>query len=202
MKARSSGKAAVKGNPLRDEVGRSGVYPSSGPLPKTDAPIRRQMEWGQGERGAAGYEDHGSSEMRYQGGALLGGLDEEWAAIFGKNADQAPEGREVPLDSWVLFCDWFTRQYAGIATTITVTDVQPGYSVAARELPLVKISANVLENKVGAITVQLDRTPTDYRRNLTGVKRVTYSAHANGLPKELQIERVGSTVVLSFDGVA
>lgn len=202
MKDRRGGKAAVKENPLRDEVGRSGVYPSSGPLPKSDAPIRRQMEWGQGERGSAGYEDHGSSEMSYQDGALLGGLDEEWAAIFGKNADQAPEGREVPLDSWALFCDWFTRHHAGIATTITVTDGQPGYSVAARDLPLVKISAHVLENEVGAITVQLDRTPTDYRRNLTGVKRVIYCARSNGMPKELQIERAMSTVVLSFDGAA
>jgi hypothetical protein len=202
MKARSGGKSVVKENHLRDVVGRSGVYPSSGPHPKTDAPIRRQMEWGQGERGAAGYEDHGSSEMSYQGGALLGGLDEEWAAIFGENAGQATEGREVPLDSWALFCDWFTRHYAGIATTIMITDGQPEFAVAARELPLVKISANVMENEVGAITVQLDRTPTDYRRNLTGVKRVTYSTRSNGLPKEIKIERARSTVVLSFDVAA
>jgi len=202
MKARNTGKSEAGKMLQRDEVGRSGIYPVSGPLPKTNAPIRRQMEWGQGERGAAGYEDHGSSELSFQGGALLGGLDEEWAAIFGENAQHLPQGREVPLDSWALFCDWFTRHYAGIATTITLSDGQPGFSVAARGLPLVKISAHVLENEVGAITVQLDRTPTDYRRNLTSVKRVIYSTRPNGLPKELRIERAKSTVVLSFEGAA
>jgi len=46
-----------------DEVGGSGVYPASGPLPKGDAPIRAPAAWGQGERGAAGYQDHGESEL-------------------------------------------------------------------------------------------------------------------------------------------
>jgi hypothetical protein len=47
----------------KDEVGRSGVYPMSGPHPSGNAEIRGQTSWGQGERGAAGYEDHGSSEL-------------------------------------------------------------------------------------------------------------------------------------------
>lgn len=51
------------GRGRRDEVGGSGVYPMSGPLPAGDAVIRGQMEWGQGERGAAGYENHGESEV-------------------------------------------------------------------------------------------------------------------------------------------
>lgn len=52
------------GRGRRDETGRSGVYPASGPLPpRGDTPIRTPAEWGQGERGAAGYADHGDSEM-------------------------------------------------------------------------------------------------------------------------------------------
>lgn len=47
----------------RDEVGRSGVYPMSGPHPPGDAPLVEQACWGQGERGAAGYEDAGESEL-------------------------------------------------------------------------------------------------------------------------------------------
>jgi CBS domain-containing protein len=47
-----------------DEVGRSGVYPASGPLPPSpDAPVRGQASWGQGERGAEGYQDSGTSEI-------------------------------------------------------------------------------------------------------------------------------------------
>jgi uncharacterized membrane protein/CBS domain-containing protein len=45
-----------------DRVGHSGIYPASGPLPEGDAELRTPAAWGQGDRGAAGYEDHGASE--------------------------------------------------------------------------------------------------------------------------------------------
>lgn len=45
-----------------DQVSHTGVYPASGPLPEGEAEIRAPASWGQGERGAAGYEDHGTSE--------------------------------------------------------------------------------------------------------------------------------------------
>lgn len=48
----------------KDEVGGSGVYPMSGPHPASDAPLVDQAGWGQGARGAAGYEDHGESELQ------------------------------------------------------------------------------------------------------------------------------------------
>lgn len=198
MRSNGARKSVPKGDRLRDEVGRSGVYPASGPLPETDALIRRQMEWGQGERGAEGYEDHGSSELMYQGGELLGGLDEEWAAIFRKNAMQASEGRDIPLAAWPVFCEWFTRHHAGVTTTITFTDGQPGFPVAARLLPLVKLSAHLLENRVAALSVQLDRKPTDYLLNVTGPKRLTYFTLANGEPKSLSIERREGRVMLMF----
>lgn len=46
-----------------DEVGGSGVYPMSGPHPSGNAPIIPEPAWGQGQRGALGYEDHGESEI-------------------------------------------------------------------------------------------------------------------------------------------
>lgn len=46
-----------------DVVGQTGVYPASGPMPEGDAEIQGMASWGQGERGAAGYEDSGSSEL-------------------------------------------------------------------------------------------------------------------------------------------
>lgn len=202
MKASSTKKDATPDKTQRDEVGRSGVYPVSGPLPDKDAPVRGQMEWGQGERGAVGYEDHGSSELSYQGGALLGGLDEEWASFFGNNNQEASEGREVPLEVWTLFCDWFGRHYLGITTTITYTDGQPGFPTAARRLPLVKLAARVMENKVAAISVQLDRKPNDFLLNITDVKRMTYFTEANGKPKSLHIEKTDGRVLLLFGEAA
>lgn len=55
--------------------GRSGVYPASGPeWPAGPAEIHDMASWGQGERGAAGYEDHGESELHLtEEGILLGG---------------------------------------------------------------------------------------------------------------------------------
>lgn len=50
----------------KDDVGGSGVYPMSGPHPPGDAPIIAPAAWGQGARGAAGYEDHGESEINIQ----------------------------------------------------------------------------------------------------------------------------------------
>ena len=47
-----------------DEVGGSGVQPVSIPhAPRPNAVIRGMAEWGQGTRGAAGYQDHGESEL-------------------------------------------------------------------------------------------------------------------------------------------
>ena len=55
------------GQGRRDETGRSGVYPaSSAEGAPADAPIRTEAEWGQGERGAGGYEDSGSSELNFE----------------------------------------------------------------------------------------------------------------------------------------
>ncbi len=48
----------------REDVRGSGVYPVSedeGASP--DAPIRDEASWGQGERGAEGYNDSGDSEI-------------------------------------------------------------------------------------------------------------------------------------------
>ncbi|HMN29086.1 MAG TPA: CBS domain-containing protein, partial [Caldilineaceae bacterium] len=53
-----------------DDVRGSGVYPASGPWPQGDAPFRGMAEWGQGERGASGYEDHGESELNLSADAL------------------------------------------------------------------------------------------------------------------------------------
>lgn len=49
-----------------DEVSGSGVYPASGPMPQRNAPVQGEASWGQGERGAEGYQDSGRSEIRNQ----------------------------------------------------------------------------------------------------------------------------------------
>jgi len=59
----------------RDIVEPSGVYPMSGGIPPNKhLEIRTPASWGQGERGAEGYNDAGGSELVWRDGQLLGGL--------------------------------------------------------------------------------------------------------------------------------
>jgi hypothetical protein len=83
MKRESGNPGGGKGR--RDETGKSGVYPMSGPLPEEDAPIRPMASWGQGSRGAAGYLDAGSSAM------------EDPAARERLRAERLPAGSPVPV---------------------------------------------------------------------------------------------------------
>ncbi|MBV8847390.1 MAG: CBS domain-containing protein [Bryobacterales bacterium] len=62
-KQRESGLPGGGAGRRDEDVGKSGVYPMSGPHPPGDAPIVTPGSWGQGARGAAGYEDHGESEI-------------------------------------------------------------------------------------------------------------------------------------------
>jgi hypothetical protein len=63
------------GKGRRDEVGPTGVYPVSAGIPEgRHLEIRTPAAWGQGERGAEGYNDSGGSELVMRDGQLLGGL--------------------------------------------------------------------------------------------------------------------------------
>src|SRR5437667_9461534 len=71
---RESGKPGG-GQGRRDEVGPTGVYPmSAGIPPGKHLEIRTPAAWGQGKRGAEGYNDAGGSELVWRDGQLLGGL--------------------------------------------------------------------------------------------------------------------------------
>src|SRR5437762_12138836 len=71
---RASGKPGG-GQGRRDEVGPTGVYPmSAGIPPGKHLEIRTPAAWGQGKRGAEGYNDAGGSELVWRDGQLLGGL--------------------------------------------------------------------------------------------------------------------------------
>ena len=72
---RESGKPGG-GKGRRDEVGPTGVYPMSAGADAAppDAEIRTPASWGQGKRGAKGYDDAGGSELTMRDGQLLGGL--------------------------------------------------------------------------------------------------------------------------------
>lgn len=96
------------GQGRRDQVGGSGVYPMSGPHPAGPAELRTPAAWGQGERGAAGYEDSGRSELSFrpgsggEGGEVLGGLDS------GAPGSPPAPGIEIPPAAWKQSLDDFS----------------------------------------------------------------------------------------------
>ena len=105
------------GQGRKDEVGRSGVYSMSGPHPRGPAEIRVAGAWGQGERGAAGYEDHGSSQLTYEGGQLLGALETH---VDNLTAYPPTDNLEVPPEEWIAFFDSFSRQHQDWLANITI----------------------------------------------------------------------------------
>lgn len=59
-----SGRLPGGGVGRREEPGQTGVYPLSADASASgDAPIQGEAAWGQGERGAAGYQDTGGSGL-------------------------------------------------------------------------------------------------------------------------------------------
>lgn len=180
-----------------DQVGASGVYPMSGPLPPGNAEIRGQASWGQGERGAAGYADHGSSELTYSGGQVLGAL----SGAGGGRPDRAIDlqsllrPREIPRQEWMHFLDQLAHKLSGCRVTVEVRD---GANTRAeqRDIPLDGIGADV-KDRESIVNVSVGRGAAE---------QVTHSIHARrvalrdqGDNKLLEIEAdSGPTTVVRF----
>jgi len=84
------------GQGRRDEIEKSGVYPVSAlEEASPEAMVHGEASWGQGDRGAAGYEDSGGSELIYLGedlGVIGGGSEGESGAY--RRVDE-PKGETV-----------------------------------------------------------------------------------------------------------
>src|SRR5690349_8106206 len=134
MKNIESNKVALQGPPTpdnrKDYVGKSGVYPMSGPLPPGNAPLRGQMEWGQGKRGASGYEDHGGSELHFESESLLGGFDAN--EVYGSAAD-LPQSKMLSTPEWPAFSKWLTDSFHGLVATLELVDKQGNNVIKVRE---------------------------------------------------------------------
>ena len=104
----------------RDEVGPTGVYPMSAGLPPgKHLEIRTPAAWGQGDRGAEGYNDSGGSELVMRDGQLLGGLTagpggEPTIDIHG--GDIPPAARERGTREAFGFSAPTNYPYAGVAS--------------------------------------------------------------------------------------
>src|SRR5919109_3672629 len=107
------------GQGRKDEVGRSGVYPMLRPNAPASAEVRSAGSWGQGERGGAGYENHGGSQLSYEGGQVLGAIETHGGSLVFE-----PQTGSVELspEEWIPFFNSFSRQHEGWLADITIRE--------------------------------------------------------------------------------
>lgn len=181
-----------------DYVGKSGVYPMSGPHPAGNAPIRGQMEWGQGDRGAIGFEDHGSSQLSMDSGVLVGGFDQSqrWPGAPQPGMPIAPL-LEIPVAEWPAFCTWFTEEFRGMMTSLERREGEQSL-VEARNCPFTELIAHVLENRVSALTVVLQAKRRKIRVDVTGPTSLKLYRDPSARPLRLEIENAKGRVILYF----
>jgi len=85
------------GQGRKDKIEKSGVYPVSALEDASpDAMVHGEASWGQGDRGAAGYEDSGGSELLYLGKDLgvVGGATEGESGAY-KRVDEREGGTRM-----------------------------------------------------------------------------------------------------------
>lgn len=178
----------------RDEVGRSGVYPTTGPLPPGPAEVRPAGSFGQGERGAAGYEDHGTSEMTYTGKQVLGALSTDKG---GKAFDlqELLRAREVPREQWRNFFDQLSQALLGHNVTVQVRQGDKTHT-EQRNLPLQGISADT-KDREHSVNVTLGHDGSDEVTHLISARRVAMRDSGQNKLVEIEAED-GPVTVLRF----
>ncbi len=169
------------GEHRRDVVGKSGVYPATGPLPPRAAEVRMAGSFGQGERGAAGYEDHGSSEMTYSGSTVLGALSGAGANI---DVQSLLKTGEIARDQWLNFFNQLNKALDG--QRVTIEGREGGNTrVLQRDIELDSIGADVKDGE-STITIGVGRKPDDLVVHTIPAKRV--AVRDEGDSKLLEIE--------------
>ncbi len=178
----------------KDEVGRSGVYPMSGPHPSGPAEIKEQTSWGQGERGAAGYEDHGGSELTFEGGQVLGGFD----TGSGGEPQRQPSDIgdfEVAQKEWVAFFDGFSRQHMDWLVTVETVS-SSGRLIAVVERPLKGVSIDRVGSNERAYVQVGDRPEGQMTHTIDRPTRVTFKQLPSGEHQGLEIAAADGTVTV------
>jgi hypothetical protein len=175
----------------RDEVGGSGVYPMSGPHPKGPATVRTEAAWGQGERGAAGYEDHGGSELSWDGREVLGGLNVGPGGEPLSATDVSVQ--EIDRYEWIAFLDRFSREHHGWRVDVEVVSEGSKHTEAVN-VPLEGVNADRLNDPDGRVYVETGESADEHlTHSISQPRRVCWLKTRSGQHLGLDIEAVDGT---------
>lgn len=204
---RASGQKRESGSPgggqgRRDVVRGSKVYPMSGPLPRGNAVVRGEAEWGQGERGAAGYEDSGESGLESGYPFSKTGSKTSRTAKTGSRTAERQESfvsvaHEIPQYKWTEFFNDFNRRHAGWLAEVEVRGQRRDSQVEARQLPFAGITADTKPGARSTISVIMEMQSNIHLTHLIPRSRVVRVIEE----PEMQIEIVaanGEHTVLHF----
>jgi hypothetical protein len=90
----------------QEDVRGSGIYPASGPFPSGEAEAHGMASWGQGEQGAAGYEDQGESEIWFDESELKEAerrrIIEISMEVVGVDGERVGQVKEVRGDEFLV----------------------------------------------------------------------------------------------------
>ncbi|MDB6122261.1 MAG: hypothetical protein JWQ71_1254 [Pedosphaera sp.] len=184
------------GRGRRDVVRGSGVYPASGPLPRSNAPIRTEAAWGQGSRGAAGYEDSGSSELNLPRFGKRSQTTARRGASTGRRQPAGETGQEIPRSQWERFFDNFSRNHDGWLARVEVSEAGAGSGEETRTLPLHGITVDTKSGANNTTSVILGLQPDVH---LTHMIPRTKKIIFNEDQQKIEVESsTGDTTIVHF----
>lgn len=108
--------------------------------------------------------------------------------------------RVIAVAEWPSFCDWFSQAFHGIE--ISIERRQAGGEVVAlcRDRPFKRVTASLLQNRVGAIRVVVEARARDRIFDVPGPKKIRLHVNAAGWPTQLEIACEAEQVFLLFTG--
>lgn len=111
-------------------------------------------------------------------------------------ANQNGMTREIPRAEWQAFFDGFSQQHEGWLVTLEVLDRAMGAQIAAENLPLQGITADLTENE-NVIMINVGETIADHTAHaVTNPTRVQLKSDAQGAHEALEFETAEQTVTL------
>jgi hypothetical protein len=194
--ARSRSGAADKGEPgggkgRREEARGSGVYPMSGPWPRGQAKIQAQASWGQGARGAAGYQDHGDSGLDTTGAALT---TAESSRPTTAESSSPPADQEIVRRQWSKFLDDFSRGHDGWTMEMDIIPGGDRNAIEVRDLPFHGLSLNSNNPRDRKVVVTFGDTAQDHlTHTVSRTKSIRFMSSDQRL--EIESERGGRIVL-------
>ncbi len=175
------------GGNRQDEVGHSGVYPTTGPFPSREAEVVPAGQFGGGS-----YAEHGTSTLTTNAGTRGEEAGGSTGATIGLSSLQAGE---IPREDWLTFFNQLDKQIRNERVTIELRENGETH-VAQRDMPIDGFGADVRAREL-IVNVGVGSTKDDLVIHSISAEHVRVSNEAGS--RVLEIEGPdGRVVVVRF----